>query len=103
MVEEIAAREEQLQSKQTPDVLQMLLPNELRVPMFEFLDEEDIVAMPKAPKAKQTEAQKLRSTKQNVEQKVQTEAQQEKEDELLQISAEQREQTIKCLLKVLNF
>ena len=81
----------------------MLLPNELRVPMFEFLDEEDIVAMPKAPKAKQTEAQKLRSTKQDVEQKVQTEAQREKEDELLQISAEQREQTIKCLLKVLNF
>ena len=81
----------------------MLLPNELRVPMFEFLDEEDIVAMPKAPRAKQTEEQKLRSTKQDVEQKVQTEAQQEKEDELLQISAEQREQTIKCLLKVLNF
>ena len=81
----------------------MLLPNELRVPMFEFLDEEDIVAMPKALKAKQTEAQKLRSTKQDVEQKVQTEAQQEKEDELLQISAEQREKTIKCLLKVLNF
>ena len=71
--------------------------------MFEFLDEEDIVAMPKAPRAKQTEAQKLRSTKQDVEQKVQTEGQQEKEDELLQISAEQREQTIKCLLKVLNF
>lgn len=38
-----------------------------------------------------------------MELKVQAEAQQEKEDELLQISDEQREQTIKCLLKVLNF
>ncbi len=51
--------------------------------MLEFLDEEDLVSMPKAPKSKQTEAQKLRSTKQDVEQKVLAEAQQEKEDELL--------------------
>jgi hypothetical protein len=34
----------------------MLLPNELKVPILEFLDEEDLVSMPVAPKAKQTEA-----------------------------------------------
>ena len=103
MIEEIQAREEQSQTKQPPDVLQMLLPNELRVPVLEFLDEEDLVSMPLAPKSKQTEAQKIRSTKLEVEQKIQKEAEQVKEDELMKISAEQREQTIKCLLKVLNF
>jgi hypothetical protein len=45
----------------------MLLPNELRVPMLEFLEEEDILYLPVAPKPKQTEAQKLRSTKLDVE------------------------------------
>ena len=67
MVEEIQAREEQSQTKQPPNVLQMLLPNELRVPMLEFLEEEDILYLPVAPKPKQTEAQKLRSTKLDVE------------------------------------
>jgi len=38
-----------------------------------------------------------------VEEKVLAETEAVKQDELMQISAEQREQTIKCLLKVLNY
>jgi hypothetical protein len=34
----------------------MLLPNELRVPILEFLDEEDVFSMPIALKPKKTEA-----------------------------------------------
>ena len=81
----------------------MLLPYELKVPSLEFLDEEDLVSMPTALKPNKSEAQKIRDTKSQVEAEVSAKHQEIEEDQLMQISAEQREKTIKCLLKVLNY
>lgn len=81
----------------------MLLPYELKVPSLEFLDEEDLVSMPTALKPNKSAAQKIRDTKSQVEAEVSAKHQEIEEDQLMQISAEQREKTIKCLLKVLNY
>lgn len=59
------------------------MPNELRVPELEFLEEEDIFQLVTAPKPKKTEAQRIRETKLEVEQKLLADAEAVKEDELL--------------------
>lgn len=84
----------------------MLLPNELKAASQDFLEEEDITCPPVMVTPQRTAAQRTRETKQQREAAFTKEAEQilaqEKEDELMKVSGEQRQKTIQCMLKVLN-
>ena len=82
-------------------MLQMLLPSQLKAPKMAFLDEDDIngedmlrKSTKELPKAPLTGFQKERLNKKEYEKE------QEKIDA---IGPEERERTIKCLLKVMNY
>ena len=79
----------------------MLLPNQLKAPEMVFIEEEDIAdedqlraSCQELPKAPLTGYQKERLTKKDFE------VEQAKQDA---ISPDERERTIRCLLKVMNY
>lgn len=74
---------------------------------MDYLEEEDMSHMNVRIEPKKTPGQSMRETKLKREQEVAREAEKiiekQEEDELLKLSGQEREKTIKCLLKVLSF
>lgn len=79
-------------------ILSMLLPNELKVASQHFLEEEDIDYMPIVTKPKKTKVQQIRESKPSQEVEFERQAQKilkdEKDEELLKVSADERRKTI---------
>jgi hypothetical protein len=84
----------------------MLLPSELKIPSLEFLEEEDMTHMEVVVQPKKTPGQNIRETKLKREIDVNLEAEKilakKAEDDLMKVTGEEREKTIKCMLKVLK-
>jgi hypothetical protein len=74
---------------------------------MDYLEEEDLTAMTVKVEPKKTPGQSIRQTKQARELEMNIEAEKllvkEEEDELLKLSGQEKEKTIKCLLKVLSY
>lgn len=74
---------------------------------MDYLEEEDMTTMTVKVEPKKTPGQSIRQTKEAKELEINIEAEKliekEQEDKLLKLSGQEKEKTIKCLLKVLSY
>jgi hypothetical protein len=74
---------------------------------MDYLEEEDLTTMTVKVEPKKTTVQSIRQTKEAKELEMNIEAEKllekEEEDKLLKLSGQEKEKTIKCLLKVLSY